>query len=603
MLAHLLVQPFGTGLGEAVGQGLDHDRVVVVALVLISLGQLLGADACGADETAHVVGDAGALGCHEVGQRQVRLGVRFDGLLAQVVQGGELLAVVTVHFQVIVLHLVGRPEAEHRTSADQLLVDQLVQHCLGIVEQRGGRFANHLVFENARVLAGQVPGDEERRPVDVVDQGAQIDVFQHLAAGEARLDRGVAAPVERRLVGDSVEVAQAFGARTAVGGALADHRVLFAGLVDEGRLEFLRQQSGGHADCTRGIGDIDHCIVAVLRVDLHRGVRLGGGGAADHQRQAEALALHFLGHMNHFVQRRGDQPGKADDVALLGDGGLQDLFRRHHHAHVHHVVAVAAEYHADDVLADVVHVALDGCHEDLALGFRLVTLFRFDEGDQVRHGLLHHAGGLDHLRQEHLARAEQIAHHVHAAHQRAFDHLDGACALLAALLGVLHDEGGDALDQRVLEALVHRQIAPFLGLGFLDGAIALVLVGDLQQRLGAAGAAVEHHVLDRVAQLLRDLVVDLQLAGVDDAHGQARLDRMEQEHRVDRFAHRVVAAEGERHVGHAAGGQRVGQVVANEGTSLDEVDRVVVVLFDAGGDGEDVRVEDDVFRRETHLVD
>ncbi len=72
---------------------------------------------------------------------------------------------------------------------------------------------------------------------------------------------------------------------------------------------------------------------------------------------------------------------------------------------------------------------------------------------------------------------------------------------------------------------------------------------------------------------------------------------------MDRFAHRVVAAEGERHVGHAAGGQRVGQVVAYVGASLDEIDRVVVVLFDAGGDGENVRVEDDVFRREAHLVD
>jgi hypothetical protein len=36
---------------------------------------------------------------------------------------------------------------------------------------------------------------------------------------------------------------------------------------------------------------------------------------------------------------------------------------------------------------------------------------------------------------------------------------------------------------------------------------------------------------------------------------------------------------------------------------FDEVHRVVVVLFDAGGDGEDVRVEDDVFRREADLVD
>src|SRR3546814_2408098 len=78
---------------------------------------------------------------------------------------------------------------------------------------------------------------------------------------------------------------------------------------------------------------------------------------------------------------------------------------------------------------------------------------------------------------------------------------------------------------------------------------------------------------------------------------------MEQEYRVDRFAHRVVAAEGERHVGYAAGGQRVGQVVANVGAGLDEVDCVVVVFLDAGGDGEDVRVEDDVFRRKAHFVD
>jgi hypothetical protein len=36
---------------------------------------------------------------------------------------------------------------------------------------------------------------------------------------------------------------------------------------------------------------------------------------------------------------------------------------------------------------------------------------------------------------------------------------------------------------------------------------------------------------------------------------------------------------------------------------LDEVDGVVVVLLDAGGDGEDVGVEDDVLGREVHLVD
>ena len=47
---------------------------------------------------------------------------------------------------------------------------------------------------------------------------------------------------------------------------------------------------------------------------------------------------------------------------------------------------------------------------------------------------------------------------------------------------------------------------------------------------------------------------------------------------------------------------RVRQVLLDPAGRLDEVDRVVVVLFDAGGDGENVRVEDDVFRREADLL-
>jgi len=72
---------------------------------------------------------------------------------------------------------------------------------------------------------------------------------------------------------------------------------------------------------------------------------------------------------------------------------------------------------------------------------------------------------------------------------------------------------------------------------------------------------------------------------------------------VDRFTHRVVAAERERHVGHAARGQCIRQLVADIGAGVDEVHSIVVVLFNTGGHGKDVRVEDDVFRREAHIID
>ena len=71
---------------------------------------------------------------------------------------------------------------------------------------------------------------------------------------------------------------------------------------------------------------------------------------------------------------------------------------------------------------------------------------------------------------------------------------------------------------------------------------------------------------------------------------------------MNRFAHRVVAAERERNVRYAARGQGVGKVVADVGAGFDEVHGIVVVFFDAGSDGKDVRVEDDVFRREADFI-
>ena len=78
--------------------------------------------------------------------------------------------------------------------------------------------------------------------------------------------------------------------------------------------------------------------------------------------------------------------------------------------------------------------------------------------------------------------------------------------------------------------------------------------GQLEQPLGGVGPAVQDDVLDPLAELRLDVVVDRQDAGVDDGHVQAGRDGVVQEDRVDRLADAVVAAEGERDVRDAAGG-------------------------------------------------
>ncbi len=195
---------------------------------------------------------------------------------------------------------------------------------------------------------------------------------------------------------------------------------------------------------------------------------------------------------------------------------------------------------------------------------------------------------------------------VHAGHQRPFDHVQRAPVLglhgLPALLGVGDDEIGDAVDQRVRQAMVHVARAPG-ELGAVVLGRTLHRLGDLEQALGRVGAAVQHHVFHALAQFGIEVVVDAHHAGVDDAHVHAGPDGVVQEHGVDRLAHRLVAAEAEAHVADAARHLGSGQVLLDPARGVDEVDRVVGMLLDAGGDGEDVGIEDDVLGRETHLLD
>ena len=86
----------------------------------------------------------------------------------------------------------------------------------------------------------------------------------------------------------------------------------------------IRQQLGGDADGARGIRHVDHSAVRIGG-DLDRGVGAAGRRAADQQRLLHALALHFAGDVRHFLERRGDQAGQADDVDAMFERRLQDV--------------------------------------------------------------------------------------------------------------------------------------------------------------------------------------------------------------------------------------------------------------------------------------
>ena len=257
---------------------------------------------------------------------------------------------------------------------------------------------------------------------------------------------------------------------------------------------------------------------------------------------------------SHLLEGGRDQAGQADHVGVLLDGGVDDGLSGHHHPEIDHLVVVAAEHHAHDVLADVVDVALDGGHDHAAVvdrapaGGPLGLHERLEMGDRA----LHDAGALDDLGQEHLAGAEQVTDRAHARHQRPLDDVDRAPVGDPRFFGVVLDEIDDAVDQRVLEPPLDGLVAPGEIRSALGG-LAGDGLGEAQQALGGVGAAIEDHVLGEVAKLGVELLVHAELAGVDDAHVHARGDGVVQERRVHGLAYDVVAPEAEAQVRDPAG--------------------------------------------------
>ena len=305
-------------------------------------------------------------------------------------------------------------------------------------------------------------------------------------------------------------------------------------------------------------------------------------------------------HVHHLVQGRRDQAAEANDVHVALLGLVQDLVGRHHHTHVDHFIPVATQYHAHDILADVMHIAFHGGHQYPARG-RLAGFFQFDKGSEHSHAFLHHARAFHHLGQEHLAAAEQVAHRIHAVHQRAFYDIEGPGVFLAGLFRIGLNKFRDPVDQRVAQSVLHRGAAPGFVL-HLRLSLALHRFRETDELLRGIVFPVEDHVLAIFAQRGVDLIIDHQLPRVHDAHVHARADGVEQEHGVHGLPDLVIAAEREGEVADPAADLDQRVFFLHRARSPDEIHRVIVVLLHAGGHGEYVQVKDDVLRREAHLL-
>ncbi len=212
---------------------------------------------------------------------------------------------------------------------------------------------------------------------------------------------------------------------------------------------------------------------------------------------------------------------------------------------------------------------------------------------EVRDRRLHHLGGLEHERQLHLPRPEQLADHLHAVQQRVVDDVQGLAGL-ERLVEVGLQAVLLAVDDAALEALVQRQRGQFLGLARLQRLRrrALEQLHELLQRVVALGTPVVDQVESGPHLLLAEPGDREDLAGVHDRRVQTRLHALVQEHAVQQDAGGRVQTEGD--VRQTQCGLHVRVTALQLTDALDRGDAVLAGLLLTGADRERQTVHEDV---------
>lgn len=154
LTTHLHMQVFSEGFSETVCQSLHHDVVVVVAIGKELLAKFVLLETSRACETSNVVLNSTLLWCNKVRHRD-EVALLHIKLLTQHHKSALLLGWVlwVHHCNVITVDSVCRVESNNASRLNQVFIDELSHHDLGIVEKFLGLNSDSLVIENLRVCS------------------------------------------------------------------------------------------------------------------------------------------------------------------------------------------------------------------------------------------------------------------------------------------------------------------------------------------------------------------------------------------------------------------------------------------------------------------
>ena len=142
------------------------------------------------------------------------------------------------------------------------------------------------------------------------------------------------------------------------------------------------------------------------------------GAADDDAEVGDAGGFEHAHGFLHGGHGGGEQGGEADEAGLVFERGGEVALGADVGAEIDHGETGAAPHHRDQILADVVEIALHGADDDGVFGF---DAGRDEQRLEDLERLFHGAGGDQHLGHEDFVAFELFADDRHPGHEGALD--------------------------------------------------------------------------------------------------------------------------------------------------------------------------------------
>ena len=285
-------------LGEPVGQRLQQDVRIIVVGRLEPLEMRLDA----VDPDREAADPVLAVGSMKSARHMLARPSRFFTCWRR---NGSRTSVVAGQHEHVVALAPAAPQADRRRARVSQCSAMILSSIACASANRLRRaFADHRIVEDRGIIAGQLPGAEERRPVDRACAGRAAAIRRTGGA------RAAAAPApcprdrtESALARASSSVASSLCA--AAGARLAQRLIIGGGLVDQlGALRSVADQRRGDADRAAGVEHVDHRA----RIGRRRSAARCGPGWWSRRRSAAGVVisgpLHLARDGDHLVERR-----------------------------------------------------------------------------------------------------------------------------------------------------------------------------------------------------------------------------------------------------------------------------------------------------------